>query len=371
MNQNFSVCIISKFPPIEGGMSSKAYWLARGLAKKKIDVTILTNSNVVEKEYCVINGVPKKIKNLEINHISLSEQFHIPHRQHDIAGFIDSFLKIIKHGKIDLIDAHYLIPYGIVAHILSKMYNIPYIIRHGGSDIDKFLKGNVFEALLDRVLSEAAIVESNSKYVQSKSKRFIQLPPYVPNEKLFNTIGREKPYGRLRIAYIGKINRLWQYKGLNKIVDTFRQLRDKVELIFLTQGLGMEDFKSKVNTDCVTFYDFIPPWEMPLFYKGIDYIIYLCNNNPLPDWPNIVPEALLSGVKIITDNKIFFKKFDSLCADIDKFIIQLNMDDDPYQIYNQLQCHNVAGKYELLMNYDTYIEKNKQLYTDVLKKAEK
>jgi hypothetical protein len=55
MSQNLKVCIISKFPPIEGGMSAKAYWLATGLADHDVGVTVLTNANLVEKEYFVEN----------------------------------------------------------------------------------------------------------------------------------------------------------------------------------------------------------------------------------------------------------------------------------------------------------------------------
>ncbi len=46
------ICFIGKYPPIEGGVSSHAYWLAKALGKKGHEVHVVTNAQEVEKEYC-------------------------------------------------------------------------------------------------------------------------------------------------------------------------------------------------------------------------------------------------------------------------------------------------------------------------------
>ena len=45
------ICFISKYPPIEGGISSSTYWLARGLGERGHEVHIVTNALEVEDEY--------------------------------------------------------------------------------------------------------------------------------------------------------------------------------------------------------------------------------------------------------------------------------------------------------------------------------
>jgi glycosyltransferase involved in cell wall biosynthesis len=45
------ICIIAKYPPIEGGESSKAYWLARALGQRGHEVHVVTNALEVEEEY--------------------------------------------------------------------------------------------------------------------------------------------------------------------------------------------------------------------------------------------------------------------------------------------------------------------------------
>ena len=45
------ICMISKFPPIEGGESSKAYWLARELGNRGHAIHVVTNALDVEDAY--------------------------------------------------------------------------------------------------------------------------------------------------------------------------------------------------------------------------------------------------------------------------------------------------------------------------------
>ncbi len=43
--------IISKYPPIEGGVSSEIYWLAKYLGEKDVDVVVVTDSWAVEEDF--------------------------------------------------------------------------------------------------------------------------------------------------------------------------------------------------------------------------------------------------------------------------------------------------------------------------------
>ena len=42
------ICILGKYPPIEGGVSTQTYWLARGLAQRGHHVHVITNADEVE-----------------------------------------------------------------------------------------------------------------------------------------------------------------------------------------------------------------------------------------------------------------------------------------------------------------------------------
>lgn len=351
--------MISKFPPIEGGMASSAYWLARGLQEKNENVTILTNSNVVESEYRIANCDIIN-KNMDIKLIELHDNFIIPQRPYDIAGFLESFCKIKANKRIDVIDAQYLVPYGIVAYLINKMFGIPYILRHGGSDVERFLKCGVFSELLNKVIDCAYVVDSVDEYVQGKSRNFVSMPTYIPHPE-FNTSNRTKSE-RIRIAYIGKIPECYQFKDLDKIVKIFQPFYKEIELSFLSQGRGVESFKSSVDTSHIKMVDFIPPWKMPSFYKNIDYILYFLNNNPLPDWSNVILESLVSGVKVITDDVSFFKKFSLSDEILNSNFIQVNLSDSPKNVYNNIMEGLSKTYIPYRQDYNEYINRCIQLY---------
>ena len=49
--KSIKVCFFSKYPPIEGGISSRTYWLSRALGKRGMEIHIITNALEVEEEY--------------------------------------------------------------------------------------------------------------------------------------------------------------------------------------------------------------------------------------------------------------------------------------------------------------------------------
>src|SRR5437660_5118294 len=47
------ICLVGKYPPIEGGVSAQAFWAARGLAERGHEVFVVTNATEVEPEFRV------------------------------------------------------------------------------------------------------------------------------------------------------------------------------------------------------------------------------------------------------------------------------------------------------------------------------
>src|SRR5680860_987321 len=45
------ICIVSKFPPIEGGIASRTYWRVRRLLDAGHEVAVVTNAGSVESDY--------------------------------------------------------------------------------------------------------------------------------------------------------------------------------------------------------------------------------------------------------------------------------------------------------------------------------
>jgi hypothetical protein len=134
--------MLSKFPPIQGGISAKSYWLARGLAKAGIQIEVVTNAECVEPEYR-ITGCEKHLESLQgiqVHKIIQDVPWHIPYSKAYALRLLNLTIRVIKEREAKVLDSGFLMPYGIVAFLASQITGIPYIIRHGGSDLKKFFQ---------------------------------------------------------------------------------------------------------------------------------------------------------------------------------------------------------------------------------------
>jgi len=302
------ICMVSKFPPIQGGIASRTYWLARGLAEAGCEITVITNSDCVEKEY-KITGCDdhlKSLKNIKIYSIGDDNPWHIPNSHLFTTRLLNSVLEILKLEQFDLIDSGYLVPYGIVAYLAHKITSIPYIIRHGGSDIAKFMNHPEYRTVIEAAIKHASAVITDKTHADLFSllnDNVVILPPYVPDERLFKPSTKKKE--RSVFAYIGKINYHWHRRGLDKIVEIFKELNScNYQLLFVAQGLGLENFKKSIENQMIeqiSFQSFIPPWEIPSLLSSIDYLFHFEIDEPIKSPSNLVVEALASGVEIITN----------------------------------------------------------------------
>ncbi|PIZ41582.1 MAG: hypothetical protein COY37_02075 [Candidatus Aquicultor secundus] len=306
------ICMVSKFPPIQGGIAARTYWLARGLAEAGHEITIVTNSASVEKNYkiCGCDEHLRTLKNISVQSISDATPWHIPNSQEYTIRLLNRILQLLRSKHFDLIDAGYLVPYGIVAYLAHKVTSVPYVIRHGGSDIAKFMDNPEYRDVIKETISAANLVVTDEKHEKINgllNPNTIVLPPYVPDERAFkptNKADKSVPV----FAYIGKVNFFWRRKGLDTIASMFKELdSSNYRLIFVAEGLGLEDFKNSLSPnmrDRISFQPFVPPWEMPGLLASIDYLFHFVVDEPIENPPNLVLEALASGTEILTNQDL-------------------------------------------------------------------
>jgi glycosyltransferase involved in cell wall biosynthesis len=300
--------MISKYPPIQGGISAKTYWLAQGLAERGIETHVVTNGNCVESEYRIEDPSPEPHPDLYIHFVDPDIPWHIPNSDLYVPRLLDKVLQVTRENQIDLIDTGYLIPYGIVGYLLSEITGIPYVLRHGGSDLEKFLRQGVFNDLLKKVIQKAAAIitdRHNKEVFQSLNLRLYIVPRYIPDERYFRP--SISPHDTPTFAYIGKINYHWRHKGLHRIVEIFSGIKGDCRLIFVAQGKGFEDFSvfvSGYGLRGFEFRQFVHPANMPGLLNEVDFLLYFVKDNPIKDFSNILCEALWSGVRVLTDDSM-------------------------------------------------------------------
>jgi glycosyltransferase involved in cell wall biosynthesis len=367
-----NICIISKYPPIQGGVSASTFWLARGLAEREHQVHVVTNANCVEKEYFIDDKISEISPNLFIHSVIPDIPWHIPYSELYIPRLLDKVLEVIDKYQIDIIDTYYLIPYGIVGYLASKIKGIPYIIRHGGSDIEKFLRKGTFKHLLRNVIQNAAVVltdNKNKEFFKETNPNVHVQPRYIPDERYFNPsfVSHKLP----TFAYIGKINHYWRYKSLDKIVNIFSGIQKEYKLLFVSQGKGIKDFSGFVKTRGLTTYelrDFVHPINMTDLLKNIDFLLYFNQDNPIRDFSNIVCEALWSGIPLITDKTNDVREYTNYIdiASSDQ-IINIVLDDIETvqgKIIAIINNWSGSARYtnKITYNYDRYLNVNLKIY---------
>lgn len=369
------ICLISKYPPTQGGISAKTYWLAQGLAERGIEIHAVTNGNCVEKEYFIDDVFSKRLSRLIIHFVDSDIPWHIPYSELYISRLLDKTLEVINEYHIDFIDTHYLIPYGIVGYLASKIEGIPYIVRHGGSDIIRFLKDGIFKHLLRNVIEDAAAVITDVKkkeLFEKLNSNVYVLPRYIPDEKYFKPsfTSHETP----TFAYIGKINYHWKYKSLDRITDIFAGIKEQHRLLFIGQGTGFQNFSEFVSERGLTtceFKQFVHPANMPKLLSNIDFLFYFAQDNPIKDFSNILCEALWSGLRVLTDETMDLNEYaEYIEVSARDQIVNLPLDEVDFvqaQLNDILSNWKGPSRYsnKFKYNFNSYIDANLEIYRSI------
>lgn len=305
------VCIVSKFPPIEGGIASRTYWRVRQLLDAGHDVAVVTNSGSVEAPYRIAGCNPHlewlvRERGLRLHDVPGPAPWHVPNSPDYLERLLNELLTVLRLGDWDQIESGYLVPYGVAAHLASKLTGVPHVVRHGGSDIAKFLSHPAYARLLHDVLRAAQLVitdEDHHDVVAATGARTEIRPVYEVDGSAFG-LATARAVGEQRVcAYIGKINFHWQRKGLDRIVEWYAgQNHEEVILRLVGQGVGEADFVRWMSERlgfAPAVEGFVPPWEMPRLLGTVDTVFALSADPVVSNRSLLALEARRMGVEVI------------------------------------------------------------------------
>lgn len=402
------ICLISKYPPIEGGISSNTYWLAKSLGEKGHKVHIVTNALEVENEYreeLDLNDPNYCPNNVFIHSTSPSPTIeanpsHIPFSNIYCEKLASLAIQTIEEFDIDIIDSYYLVPYCVSGFLAKSFTNTPQIIRHGGSDIQRLYPSLYLNNLLDKIIKSADTIITNDTTINffqnkgiSPSKITIMqkmpvntlafnpkvlplnLSPYITNQIYYPDI----PV----ISYIGKITHHFETKGLYEFLTACADIQENFLLLFVVNGKKLNQFKQLIknfNLDNKTlFLNFVPPWQIPSILKSCTCIIELeKENSPIYDYhiSSIASESLMTGRCTLISNALYKKQpYCNLKNKQNIFIVNPNNITKIKEILlkiikNPNISNNIGNKgYEAIIKYENfnkYIDKTIEIYKSVL-----
>ena len=363
------ITFIGKYPPIQGGVSARAYWFTRALGERGIEMHVVTNADLVEDMYRekldLSDPETKKLyvgENVHIHTLTEKAPRHIPYSQGYVSRLTNLGLKVIGDHGSDLIFAHYLEPYGVVALFLKQQLGTPYITQHAGSDLYTMFQHKDYTYLLGRVMRQA-----DGMFISARLKDFadelnikqLRAPHLVVNTDVFSPRGElfdfEKygvtapPAGVPVITSMGKAN---NFKGLEALLESLTHVKQDFRFAFVSDGFNKEEllrFVDQRESLKSKFLDigFIPPWDVPALLRSTSIFSVLENNFPIPIHTPLQPyEAIATGTPMLLSGEMYDKiagRFEGL---EDSFAVVKNPDNNSAELAEKIV--------DMLENHNTY-----------------
>lgn len=228
-------------------------------------------------------------------------------------------IKIIKKEKIDFIHAHWIIPQGIVAVIIKKLYKIPFIATAHAGDVFP-IRENILKNLAGLALKNSSYITVNSNFTKNSILRLcntknIEVIPMGVNLNDFNPKKREN---KLKNKYGSKNNlilfvgRFAKKKGVEYLIKSMPLvLKNLPKTKLLVIGYGPEKIKLVSLTkelkieDNVIFIGKVGNQDLPKYYATADLFVgpsIVTETGDTEGLGIVFLEALASGTCAIGSN---------------------------------------------------------------------
>ncbi len=234
-----------------------------------------------------------------------------------LLAYLNAARHIVRQSQAQLIHAHWWLPGGLVAAMVSKLYNVPLVITTHGTDVELLRRTSWARPLARFAFAQARIVTCGSHYLRQQlislnvadADRIRVIP--MPVNPLFTsahsmshiehgsrlTSNLQHPISILTVA------RLTQQKSIDTLIDALALLRTRgidAHLRIAGDGIKRAELENQARaknlTEHVEFLGMRPQTELPALYASADVFV-------LPSIREgmglVLAEALLCGVPVI------------------------------------------------------------------------
>lgn len=346
------ICFVTKYPPIQGGVSMRCYWLARGLAELGHDVAVVTNATEVEHAYRMFldgDDAAWLEPTFDGGRVRLftpdadsGELHHIPHSSAYVSRLAGLATDVIKSHNSEVIFSYYLEPYGVAAHLASAWTGVPYVVRHAGSDLGRLMKNAGLRTTFREVFVRADVVQTGAECEpfiamgvdpnRIWQSRAFPLPPIFHGpiqpldlNDLVGTAQRQAAGWTTHIPAssvdpslptVGVYGKLGAVKGsfdLLRALGALRREGVRFNLVAISQGKATQRFIEliKLNdlADCAWVLPFVPHWRIPSFVRACACACCLERDFPISfHGPTLPREVLATGTCLVVSREVFEKQ---------------------------------------------------------------
>jgi len=338
------ICVVGKYPPIQGGVSAQTYWMCRALAENGHDVFVVTNADEVEDDYRIwmldddwrrlSYGVPGAgtVTARYSRAWDRARYLYVPSGNPSVTKLAGIATEVVRSNSCDVIFAFYLEPYAMAASIVGQWTGVPVILRHAGSDRYVLMDHPDASAAYREVLRQAAGVITDELTVDSlgiEPHRLLSSPgPFLPRE-----FAAEGPAMDLNAAVaaadpaqlaatgpiatdrpvIGLYGKLGLAKGTAELIEMLDHPEaSDWQLVLLGGGVGWLRVQRQLRESSagsrVWRLPFVAPWRVSDFIRACTTMCYLENGFAVRQHrPSVVPEILACGAPLVVSREAYDK----------------------------------------------------------------
>ena len=365
-----AILLIGKFPPCQGGIASKTYWLSLELARMGITTDVAT-------------WVPENARSLGPGDLTAGIRlaqlpgedppWHLPGTDLAVERLVTAALRMAETRPPSLVEANYLAPYGTAALIVARALGVPFLLRHAGSDLAKLGHWEPTALALKTLLHSADAVvtnpDSHDELLADLPNRITvrNLPRYAPRPDAFR--GQPLPSGEPTILLAGKLNYHWSLKAIDTLLDGLLEAPNW-RLLVVGHGAGEDAVRAEVEhrslQSRVEWRDFVPPSLMPSLLSEVWAVWAVERQGGVEDYSNTVSEALSAGRACFVSHHTYGKPESAALADSPGLRVV-----DPEAAAEVAACLKIVEGLsdfpapDLGPTYRRYLEVNLELYSEL------
>ena len=274
-------------------------------------------------------------------------------------------IKSIKKIKPDLVYAHWVMPQGLTAIIIKKIFKIPYVFTTHANDAEILGKiPYLGKKILNSIVANSESFTSVSNNTEVKLKKFIKQSNWNESKSLVfpmpikNNIFEESEESKIngivknekiKFTYIG---RFAEKKGVEKLITSFSEIlkkKNNVELIICGSGYLKNDYENLIKSlniqESVTISEgFLNPSELKFVYNVSNFIVIpsvVTKKGDVEGLPVVLLESLYFGKVIIASTESNAQEI--ITHKEDGFIFSSNIEKDLERLMKEI----VEEKYDL------------------------
>jgi glycosyltransferase involved in cell wall biosynthesis len=349
------ICFVGKYPPIQGGVSTQNYWMARGLAERGHEVCVVTNASEVEDGFRIrldeqdaeylAPAFPNSggaVRVLEPERYG-ARMAYLPRGNPFVTKLAGLATDAIRAYDAEIVVSAYFEPYGMAAHLAAEWTGRPVLLKHAGSDLDRLMRVPELATAYREILRRATGVITRPHLVSRflgmglARERILMAPPselpaeFSPQAVPMSTVdilrsaypppGAPSPEASFdpRLPTIGMYGKPGESKGTFDLIAAAGAVRRSgldFNLLLMCGSALLEPVREAAREAGLAartlLLPFVPHWRVPAFIRACTAVAFLERDFPVVIHRPAVPrEVLACGTCLIVSEEIRAKQRDS------------------------------------------------------------